>query len=79
MKIVVLCDKKGAVQSVMIPNPKLAGQINVEFETGGGTVHRLDVDSKTARKEELLGKKGEDARRQAYSRLQSLIKTKSKG
>ena len=76
MKLVVMCDKKGTIQSVMIPEPKFAGRLNVEMETGG-TVHHLDVDSKTATKDILLGKKGEEARTQAYRRLQSLISKKA--
>ena len=76
MKIVVLCDENGSIQSVMIPNPKLADQLHVEFETGG-TVHRMDVGSKTAGKDVLLGKRGEVAQREAYRRLQTLIATKS--
>ena len=72
MKLLVLCDKKGEIQSVVIPNPKFADRINVELE-GGGTVHRLDIDKKIATHDILLGKKGEDARSQAYGRLRSLI------
>ena len=39
-------------------------------------MYRLDVDRKTAAKDVLLGKKGEEARREAYRRLQALIAKK---
>jgi hypothetical protein len=43
MKILVWCNSKGTIESVMIPHPAVAGQ--VQFEAGKGTLHRLEVDA----------------------------------
>ncbi len=72
IKIIVLCDDRGGIQSVAIPNPKIAERINMQVDTGG-RVHRLEVDGSVITPEILLGVRGEDARKNAYDILRAMI------
>jgi hypothetical protein len=43
MKLLVLCDSAGNIQSVAVPNPELPGKLQIEVE-GGPTARELEVD-----------------------------------
>ena len=73
MKILVMCDRKGEVTSVLIPNAKLANRINLIPDDRSSSSHRLEVDNKTARQDDLMGKRGEEGRKQAYVRIQDML------
>jgi hypothetical protein len=72
MKIFVLCDEGGNVQSVAIPNPALAGNLSLEAPAGG-RVHILDIDSRAMTREDLLDPKSEEERRKVYDTLRAMI------
>ena len=73
MKVFVLCDDQGNVQSVAVPNPALAGNITVQIDDGG-RVHELDVDeSVIGSPEALRDVKSETARKQIHEKLRKLI------
>lgn len=72
MKIFVLCDARGNIESVAIPNPKLAARLNVEGD-GVERVHILDVDSRVVTRKALLEPESSEALEKVYERLRSLI------
>jgi hypothetical protein len=72
MKIFVLCDERGDVESFVIPNPQLAARVGLEAPTGG-RVHVLDVDSRVLTREDLLNPKDTDARKKVYDKLRGMI------
>jgi hypothetical protein len=76
MKIVVLCDKSGNIESVAMLNPALA-DLHVEIEGGGGAVHELSVDADVIAPEDLLGKNGPEPQRQVYEKLRRIIQRPS--
>lgn len=73
MKIHVLCDKLGNIQSVAIPNPELADRINVQADDGG-RVHKLDVDSSVLNPEALREAANDEYRKQVYAKLRRMIR-----
>ena len=74
MKIFVLCDDQGDIQSVAIPNPALADRINVQID-GGGRVHKLDVDSRAVDLEALRSVASDKARKDVHDRLRKMIES----
>ena len=72
MKVTVLCDKSGNIQSVAILNPVPVGHLRVEIE-GGGATHELDIDANVIEPEALLGKKGLEAQKGAYAKLAQIL------
>ena len=73
MTVLVLCDERGDVQSVAIPDPKLADRINVETDNGG-PFQKLDVDGSAITQESLMGGKGYKAQTRAYDAINGHIK-----
>jgi hypothetical protein len=76
MRVVVLCDKSGNIQSVALLNPALPPGLHVEIE-GGGAVHELDVETEAITPEELLGKKGPESQKRVYEKLRRMIQRPS--
>jgi hypothetical protein len=72
MRIYVHCGERGEIRSVAVPNPELAGRIQVEVE-GGGRVHALEVDGGELDLEALRDPKNDRVRRQLHDRLRALI------
>lgn len=72
MRIFVVCDARGNVQSVAIPAPMFAANLGMEAPEGG-RVHVLDVASRAMTREDLLDPKSEGARRKVYDRLRAMI------
>lgn len=72
MKIAVVCDARGKVESVAIPNPALADSVGLEAPPGG-RVHILDVSGRAMGFEDLLDPKNEAARRKVYEKLRAMI------
>lgn len=73
MKIHVLCDRQGNIQSVAIPNPELADRINVQADDGG-RVHKLDVDSSVLNPEALRDAADDEYRKRVYDKLRGMIR-----
>jgi hypothetical protein len=71
MKIIVLCDDRGEVQSVAFPNPKLEGTLSVESERARH-VHELEVDEKVIRPEEMAT--SDEARQEAYALISTMLR-----
>ena len=76
MKAIVLSDKSGKIQSVVLLKPEFASGFRVELE-GGGDTHDVDIDPGVVVPEELMGKKGLERQRQAHEALQRLIQRKA--
>lgn len=74
MKIFVLCDEAGDIQSVAIPSEHLAAGLHLEVE-GGGTARIFDVDERTISADALLGRTGADAQRQVHEHIRKLLRT----
>jgi hypothetical protein len=72
MKLVVLCDPAGNIQSVAVPNPELPGKLQLEVE-GGPTGRELEVDEREIRRDDLLGQKGAEAQGRALQKLRELM------
>jgi hypothetical protein len=72
MKVLVLCDASGAIESIAVPDPEFPGQLHLEVE-GGSVARELEVDEVKIRREDLLGLKGEEAEARALQELQKLI------
>ena len=72
MKLFVLCDERGNVESVAIPNPRQAANVGVVPDAHQSVVE-LDADEKVIDRQDLLGENGEKARRRAYKRLRRLM------
>jgi hypothetical protein len=72
MRIFVMSDARGQIQSVAIPNSQLASAVNVEGDAGVH-VHALDVDSRVVTRKALLEPKSGEALAQIYGRLGSMI------
>jgi hypothetical protein len=73
MKIFVLCDDKGNIQSIAVPNPALADRIHMQSDDGG-RVHELDVDESVVGGPEVLRNLTSDtARKQIHDKLRKLI------
>lgn len=70
MKVFVLCDARGNVESVAIPEPAAAAHVGVAAPVGG-RVHALDVDSRT--RGDLLEPRSEETRAKAYAALRTRI------
>jgi hypothetical protein len=75
MKAIVLSDRFGKVQSVVLLEPEFASRFRVELE-GGGETHEVDVDPGVIVPDELMGKNGLERQRQAHDALQRLIQRK---
>jgi len=73
MKITVLCDKAGEIESVAILSAAPVGQFHIEVE-GGGAVHQLDVDEHEVDLPALMGHKGLDAQRQGHASLRGKLR-----
>jgi hypothetical protein len=72
MKILVLCDDHGDIQSVAMPNPAMADRINVQID-GGGRAHKLDVDRHVVDPEALRSVASDKARKDVHDRLRKMI------
>jgi hypothetical protein len=72
MKLLMLCDSDGNIQSVAVPNPELPGKLHIEIE-GGPTAREIEVDEGEVRREDLLGQKGAKAQGRALQRLHELM------
>ena len=76
MKAIVLSDKSGKIQSVVLLKPEFASGFRVELE-GGGDTREVDIDPAVIVPDELMGKKGRERQRQAHEALQRLIQRKA--
>ena len=72
MKAIVLSDRSGKIQSVVLLKPEFASGFRVELE-GGGDTREIELDPGVIVVEELIGKKGPERQRQAHEALQRLI------
>ena len=72
MKLLMLCDAAGNIQSVAVPNPELPGKLHIEIE-GGPTAREIEVDEDEVRREDLLGQKGAKAQGRALQKLRELM------
>ena len=72
MKVLVLRDSAGNIQSVAVPNPAVPGRLHLEVE-GGQAARELDVDEGDLRREDLLGRNGAKAQGQALQKIRELI------
>lgn len=72
MKVLVLCDAAGDIQSVALPGPDQPGGLHLEVE-GGPVARELEVDERQIQPEELLGRKGAEAQASALQRLRKLL------
>lgn len=72
MKLLVLVDSTGNIQSVAVPNPELPGKLQLEIE-GGSTAREVEVDDGEIRREDLLGQKGAKAQGRALQKLSELM------
>ncbi len=70
MKLLMLCDSAGNIQSVAVPNPELPGKLHIEIE-GGPTAREIEVGE--VRREDLLGQKGAKAQGRALQKLRELM------
>ena len=73
MKVLVLSDSAGNIQSVAVPNPELPGKLHLEVE-GGPVARELEVDEREIRREDLLGQKGAEAQGRAIQKLRKLLR-----
>ncbi|MET0450515.1 MAG: hypothetical protein ABW137_01640 [Mycobacterium sp.] len=72
MKILVLTNEDGDVQSVAVPNPTLPGRLHVEVD-GGAAARELDVDDTEIQRDDLLGHRGAQALERALQKLRKLV------
>jgi hypothetical protein len=72
MKLLMLCDSAGNIQSVAVPNPELPGKLHIEIE-GGPTAREIEVDEGEVRREDLLGQRGAKAQGRALQKLRELM------
>jgi hypothetical protein len=72
MKLLVLRNSAGNIQSVTVPNPELPGKLQLEVE-GGPTARELEVDEREIRLEDLLGQKGANAQGRALQKLREVM------
>jgi hypothetical protein len=72
MKLLVLRNSAGNIQSVAVPNPELPGKLQLEVE-GGPTARELEVDEREIRREDLLGQKGANAQGRALQKLREVM------
>ena len=72
MKIFVVADARGNVESVAVPNPAFADNLSME-EPVGRRVHVLDVDGRTITQQQLLDPGSAATRRKVYEKLRLMI------
>lgn len=72
MKVLVLCDAAGNIESVAVPNAELPGELRLEVE-GGAAARELEVDEREVPREDLLGQRGSEAERRALEKLRRLM------
>lgn len=72
MKLLVLCDAAGNIASIAFPDPNFVGELHMEVE-GGPVARELEVDEDEILREDLLGRRGEEAEAQALRKLQDLM------
>jgi hypothetical protein len=72
MKVFVLCDAHGNVESVAVPDPAAAGHA-VMAATGDGRVYELDVNPRTFSPDDLINPRSEAARTRTYKALRRAI------
>lgn len=72
MKVFVLFDARGDVESVAVPNPTFSDSLTLAAPPGG-SVHLLEVDSRVITREQLLDPASAAARRKVYDKLREMI------
>ncbi|HEY8209595.1 MAG TPA: hypothetical protein VIG99_19040 [Myxococcaceae bacterium] len=72
MKVLVLRDAAGKITSVAVPGTEFAGRLQMEV-VGGPKAHEVEVDENAISPDELLGKKGHEARTKAIQKLHKLL------
>jgi hypothetical protein len=72
MKVLVLSDKAGNIESVVLPHPEFPGELHMEVE-GGPAARELDVDDREIPREDLLGENGDEAEERALQKLRELL------
>jgi hypothetical protein len=72
MKVLVLCDSSGRIESIALPDPEFPGLLHLEVE-GGPVARELEVDECDIQREDLLGQKGAGAQARAMQKLGELI------
>jgi hypothetical protein len=73
MKVIVITDEKGDIESVAGVTAELDGQVHVEKEDGG-TVHTLELDDEAVSEKSLRGSQGDEARKKALGVLKDRIR-----
>lgn len=68
MKLTVICNKAGEIESVAQLSAAPGGSFHFEVE-GAGTTHEISVDDTEIEPDGLLGRKGPDAQRKALEKL----------
>lgn len=72
MKLLVLCDSAGNIESVAVPNPEFPGRLNIEVE-GRPPARELEVAEGEIRREDLLGRNGAKTQGRALQKLRELM------
>jgi len=76
MRVIVITDGRGDIESVAVLAAELADQLDVETEDRG-IVHKLDVDHEAVSEKSLRGSLGDEARARAYKVLQEEIRRRA--
>lgn len=74
MKLIVVTNEKGDIESVTTLKEKYADRLNMETDQNG-MVHKLDLEDEAVTEEALQGKKGHKARTKALKILKRQIRT----
>jgi len=72
MKVTVLRDKSGNIQSIAVLNPAPSGHFHVEIE-GGGDIREVELDTSVIDPQALRGEKGRETQGEALEKLRRLI------
>lgn len=72
MKVFVITDARGNVESVAIPAEAVAGQVVMEAPAGR-QLHTLDVDPRRMTRDDLLQPRSTQARTKVYAALRARI------
>ena len=73
MKIFVLCNEEGDIQSLAVPHPEAAEHVRLLADEGW--VHELEVDPETIDEEAFRGPDGERALRKVFETLREMIRS----
>jgi hypothetical protein len=72
MRVLVLCDTSGKIESIAVLDPNFPGELHLEVE-GGPVARELEVNEAEIPREDLLGQNGADVEERALQKLDELI------